>query len=121
MAWEKEQPIVDGTRVAKGDLTELRFRFVALDSDGTVVPVGAATDRPYGVLQNAPRDGEEAAVCLIGITKLWAGAALEATDLVQTDGDGNGTSTGANDAFGVTIDGAGAGEVATVAVNVLNF
>lgn len=120
MAWEQGQPLLDGTRVAGADLTGHRFRFVKLVSDGTVVPIAAATDEPYGVLQNAPRDGEEAAVCIIGITKLEAGAELTTAGDVQTDADGLGTSAGANTVHGVIIQGAGAGEIATVAVDALN-
>lgn len=120
MAWEQGQPLLDGTRVAGADLTGHRFRFVKLAADGTVEPVTAATDTPYGVLQNAPREGEEAACCLIGITKLYAGVALVTTDSVQTDASGDATDVGANVVFGVCIQGAGDGEVATVAVNTLN-
>jgi len=73
---------------AAADLSAAQYKFVKLDGNGDVVVCSAATDRPVGVLQNAPTSGQMATVQYAGITKVQADAALNEGDLVGTSADG---------------------------------
>jgi hypothetical protein len=76
MAYEFSNAAVKVTRTAGEDLSAAQFKFVKLDNgDGTVKAVDGATDRPFGVLQNAPTSGQAAEVCIVGGTKVEAGGA----------------------------------------------
>ena len=68
---------------AGANLTQ--YTFVKLTSTGTVIPCAATTDRPIGVVQDAPLSGDTATVCVIGITKLVTGAAATTGLPVATD------------------------------------
>jgi hypothetical protein len=70
MAYEIESNVLIVTVIAAADLSALQYTFVKLDSTGKAVACNAATDRPFGVLQNNPLSAEEASVCVIGGTKL---------------------------------------------------
>lgn len=87
MAFEGKQ-IQDGTRKAGADLSSSQFTWVKLDSSGDVVECAAVGDAPYGVLQNNPESGEEAVVCLLGVTKVVADADISTPGtLVGTSSD----------------------------------
>lgn len=73
MAYEIANYAVKATFVAAADLSSSQYKFVKLDSDGKVVIVSGATDRPIGVLQNAPVAGQEAEVLIVGGTKIVTG------------------------------------------------
>ena len=87
-----EGPIVmtTGHLTAGADLsTTGKYRFVKLGSvEGTGILCNNDADRPYGVLQNNPKSGEEALVMNIGITKLEAGGALADGIEIGTAADG---------------------------------
>ena len=124
MAIEGPRVMEDGHLIAGADLSAKQYYFVKLGStEGEVILPTAANDRPYGVLQNAPKDGEEALVMNIGITKLVADAALADGDEIGTSSDGQadvkvrGTDL---DEFivGVVLETvANAGEITTAAIN----
>jgi len=65
---------------ANADLSACQYRVVCIQSDGSVdLPKTAVTAIPIGILQNAPKAGQEAVVALCGsgfISKAWADAAL---------------------------------------------
>lgn len=71
------------------DLSAKQYRFVKLSS-GNVVAITSATDIPIGVLQNTPDGivGESADVCLFGVTKIEADAALSQGDWIGPSADG---------------------------------
>ena len=74
MAYEFSNSAVKVSRVAGEDLSGAQYKFVKLDNgDGTVKAVSAATDRPFGVLQNAPTSGQIAEITVVGGTKVEAG------------------------------------------------
>jgi hypothetical protein len=77
MAVEGPQP-VKWSFPAGADLSAAanQYKFVEVDSSGNVSVCNAVTDRPIGVLQNRPKQGEAAEVTISGITKLQADAAL---------------------------------------------
>jgi len=74
MAYEFSNSAVKVTRTAGADLSGAQYKFVKLDN-GTcnAVAVNGATDRPFGVLQNAPTSGQAAEVTIVGGTKVQAG------------------------------------------------
>jgi hypothetical protein len=75
---------------AGADLSSSQFRFVKLDSEGKAVVCAAITDKPVGVLQNDPGDGEEAEIMATGVTKLSADASVAIGDELGTSADGQG-------------------------------
>lgn len=86
MAWEGDQ--VKVSRVAGADLSAKQYHFVKLDANGDVVACDGATDKPFGVLQNDPASGEEASICILGISKVVADAALNEGDSIGPSADG---------------------------------
>jgi hypothetical protein len=88
MAWESPLFHLTGLVCGATSLADRQFHFVKLDGSGAVVLCAAATDRPIGVLQNAPGPGEEAQVLALGISKVVADAALSPGALIGTSADG---------------------------------
>lgn len=125
MAYEGIQ--MNKTFIAGADLSAKQFYFVKLSANNTVVACSGATDKPIGILQNDPASGGEANVCMVGVTKVSADAALTAGNLIGTSADGQadpktpGTDT-TEYICGQVISGvSNAGEIATVAINCLNI
>lgn len=99
MSWEL--PLLVLPMVAGESLTADQFTFVKVSADNTVVGCGTLGERALGILQNDPASGAEAAVMVAGVSKLVAGEALVAGDLVGTSTTGRGvkieeTATGAD-------------------------
>ena len=74
--------------IAGADLSAKQFYAVKLSADNTVIVCAGTTDKPIGILQNAPTSGQEAEVCVVGLTKVSSDAALTAGDSVGTSADG---------------------------------
>jgi len=74
--------------VAGADLSAKQYYFVKLSADNTVVVCTAATDLPFGVLQNTPASGDAAEICVVGETKVSGDADLDFGQLIGTSGDG---------------------------------
>lgn len=70
------------SKLAGEDLTAAQYLFVTLETDDALDLADAITDKPYGVLMNAPNTGEAANVKARGETKVVAAAALAVGDLV---------------------------------------
>lgn len=87
MAYFASQPL-KLTMSAGADLSAKQFYFVKISAANTVVVCSAATDKPIGVLQNAPVSGASAEIVVVGVTKINADAALSAGNLIGTSGDG---------------------------------
>lgn len=83
-----EIPGMCASFVAGGDLSAKQYHFVKLNSSGQVVIVAAATDKPLGILQNAPASGGVAEVMLAGISKVVADADLAIGDQIGASSDG---------------------------------
>lgn len=118
MAYEGPQICIPGLS-ASADLSAKQYYFVKISGAGTVTVCAAATDKPIGVLQNAPTSGQAATVCAIGVTKVSCDADLAVGDVIGTSGDGqadaktNGTDT-TEYAVGYVLDEPGAaGDLAT--------
>jgi len=62
---------------AAADLSAAQYKCVVLGSDNTWnLPKTAITAKAIGILQNAPKLGEECVVAIAGISKAWAATAL---------------------------------------------
>lgn len=122
MAYEIANYAVKITLVAGADLSALQYKFVKINSSGQAVAVAAVTDRPIGVLQNAPLSGQEAEVLVVGGTKIKAGGTLDEGNVLGTDADGDGVAkTVGTDTthyiLGTVIAPAASGEVGTAIVD----
>jgi hypothetical protein len=111
------------TLVAGADLSADQYKFVEIGTGGVVTLCNGATDRPIGVLQNAPLSGQEAEIVVAGGTKIVASASLAVGTLIGTGSTGKadaktpGTDT-TEYVVGTVILAAGAdGEIATAVVN----
>ena len=69
-------PVLDVTFEAAEDLSSYQYHFVTLDSAGKAQLMNAASDVVIGVLQNAPKSGEEATVRVLGISKVVSATSL---------------------------------------------
>lgn len=74
--------------IAGADLSAKQFYAVKLSASNTVIVCAATTDKPYGILQNAPTSGQEAEVCVVGLTKINSDAALSIGVSIGTAADG---------------------------------
>jgi hypothetical protein len=79
---------VDGTRPAGADLSSHQYKFVKLNSSGQVVICAAATDKPYGILQNKPTSGQAAEVMKNGLSKMIMAAGNTKGNVGGTDSSG---------------------------------
>lgn len=79
--------LVDSKHLAYADLSTHQFKFVKLTSNGIEL-CSAATDKPFGVLQNAPIAGEAAEVMRLGVTKVKSGGTIAIGALVGTSATG---------------------------------
>lgn len=66
------------TLVAGADLSALQYQAVKLNGSGLAVGIAANTDMPVGVLQNAPKAGQEAEIVVQGVSKIKASGAVAA-------------------------------------------
>lgn len=111
---------------ASADLSAKQYYFVKISGDYTVDVCSVDGEFAFGVLQNEPASGQAATVECTGISKVVAGEALTAGDLVGTDANGKGkiveaSNTGADIgdwAIGVCVQGAGADEIASVKLGI---
>jgi len=89
MAYDNSGSGITVTLEANADLSSKQYYFVELDTDGKVGACNAATDRPIGVLQNAPdASGKAATVLIMGISKISSNAALDENNLIGPSLDG---------------------------------
>lgn len=120
MAFEGPQIKSPGL-TASADLSSHQYKFVKLSGEKTVTICAAATDLPFGVLQNAPESGQEAEVTSIGVTKIIGTADLNYADRIGTSSGGHAIakSAGTTDYIvGEVINGnGGAGGYVTAFVN----
>lgn len=123
MAYEFSNYSVKVTLVAAADLSAKQYHFVKIDTNGKAAVVAADTDRPVGVLQNAPDAGEEAEVLIVGGTKLVASTTVDEGAILGTTSTGRAvtrvvSSDSTKYILGTAITSAGAdGVVLTAAIN----
>lgn len=124
MAFEMPGMVVP--REAAGDLSAAQYKFVKLDSNGRVAVCTAATDKPFGILQDKPAAlGRVAQVMVYGVSKVQGDANLAKGDQVGTSADGQaaayvpGTDTTKYIVGEVLEDNSVAGGFASIAFNCL--
>ncbi|HSG63301.1 MAG TPA: hypothetical protein VLA24_17890 [Pseudomonadales bacterium] len=122
MAYEGQQIGIPGL-TASADLSAKQFYFVKMSGEKTVTVCAAATDKPIGVLQNAPTSGQAANVCVVGVSKVSGDADLNFGDLIGTSADGQadaktpGTDTTEYTVGSVVNGNAAAGGLVTAVIN----
>jgi hypothetical protein len=102
--------------IAGADLSTAQFTFVKMNTtDRTVVAAGNG-DAAFGVLLNDPESGEAATVVTHGRVLVEVGTGgLTAGDSVGVDANGEAVTAASSDVIvGVCVDGASAGERATI-------
>lgn len=123
MAYSGQEQVLR-TFTAAADLSSSQFRFVELGSSGVTV-VNAATDKPIGVLQNRPKNGEDATVCVLGPTFVSADGTIAIGASIGTSADGQADSkTPGTDTtqylLGVALEAGAAGQIIGAFVNCIN-
>lgn len=86
-------PILEVNMKANSDLSAKQFFIVKQTAADTVDLTSAVTDRPFGVLSNAPKSAQAAEVVTDGIAKVvtdGSGSAIAAGDQIGTDANGRG-------------------------------
>lgn len=92
-AFEKTTLVLDWPSAA--DLTAKQFYAVQLNTSEQV-DISDATVRNLGVLQNAPNTGQDASVCLLGVSRMivdGSGTAIAAMDALAPNSSGIGVKT----------------------------
>lgn len=74
----------NSAKLAGADLSTKQYYLVKVDSNDEFVLCDDITDRPFGVLQNNPEQGQEANVQTEGNTKIVGTAALALDVVVST-------------------------------------
>ncbi len=127
MAFEFSNAAVKTTFTAGADLSAKQYHFVKIDNgDGDVVAVDNATDRPIGVLQNAPKAGQAAEVTIVGGTKVVAGGSASFGQALFTSSSATavtlafGTTASAAFSVGTFIESAAAGNVVAAVIDCAN-
>ena len=92
MAYELNPYSLNITLVAGADLSAAQYKFVKLNSSGQAILVAAATDKPIGVLQNAPASGGEANVTISGGTKFVGSGSIAVGAQIGSDANGKGAA-----------------------------
>jgi hypothetical protein len=99
-----------GFIVAGADLSAAQYRAVTLNGSGQAVRNSTAGGRIYAVLQNNPASGRACTLWRSGVTKMVAGAEIDAGEEVQSDDEGRAipAAVGSKNIIGVCVFGAGA-------------
>lgn len=87
MAMEGSLQTIPGLK-ANADLSAKQFRVMKMAAAHAVTVCAATTDKPVGVLQDAPTSGNPASVAFAGVTKAKAGGTIAAGDTVGCDANG---------------------------------
>lgn len=116
MAGAYEIPGFTFTLPSSADYDTVQFRFVTVNSSSKAVQATAA-GMAIGVQQNKPKTNEAMTIMVSGISKVTAGEAIAAGDLISVGSAGKAgvAGTTAEDVVGIALTAAGAdGEVCTV-------
>ena len=123
MAYEINNYSLKITLVAGADLSAAQYKFVEIGAGGVVTVCNGATDRPIGVLQNAPLSGQEAEVVVAGGTKVVSSGNIAIGSAIGTDASGKavaltaGTDTTKFVVGTVILPASADGEILTAVVN----
>ena len=103
---------------AAAAVTKYEFVTIAGQSDGEVADCSSAGEIAIGVAQNTAATGQAVRVCVLGVTKVNAGAAVTKGDTLQTDATARAiAAASADEVMGVAIEtAAAAGDVITALI-----
>lgn len=87
MATSSGTLVISGV-TASADLSSKQYHFVEVSGVLTVASCNATTDKSLGILQNDPTSGAAASVAIMGTSKITAGGAITAGDLIAPKADG---------------------------------
>lgn len=118
-------PKLDWGVLANSDLSDKQFTFVkhhGTASNDSVVAIAAQTDIALGVLNNAPKAGQEAEVVFTGVQKVKLGGTVARGDFIGHDAAGLGitravASAGTGKVYGKALESGVAGQVISVVLN----
>ena len=92
------------------------------NGDSVIVGTGGCNPYPIGVVQNSPCAGEEAEVCIFGISKVYycCATAVNVGDFIRSSSVGQGEyAANACAANAIALQAAGAGASATITAFIL--
>lgn len=123
MSWSNQQRNV--ALKANSDLSAKQYLILELQTSDINLADVAGYDRGYGVLQNHPKSGENATVCVEGESRVVAGAAVTVGDYIAANSSGfaitvasGGTRrAGASLVMGRALSTAASGSVFTAAID----
>lgn len=103
---------------AAAAVTKYEFVTIAGQSDGECADCSSAGEIAIGVAQQAAAAGQAVRVCVLGVTKVNAGAAVTKGDTLQTDATARAiAATTADEVLGVAVEAAAAaGDVITAII-----
>lgn len=79
--------------VAGEDLSDHQFKFVTINNDGDAELVSTSNEAVFGILQNAPEQGEQCQIMVAGISKVQVDAdGFSKGDYIVCDNDGLATA-----------------------------
>jgi len=127
MAYDFSNSAVKASFTAGENLSAKQYHFVKIDNGtGDLVAVSGATDRPIGVLQNAPTSGQIAEVTIVGGTKIKAGGSASAGQACFASASATavtlafGTTASAAYSVGTFIEPAASGAITTAVIDCAN-
>ena len=94
---------------ARANAALTQYRIVSVAADSSVDAATASTANVVGIVQNSPGAGDGARVCVGGVSKLEAGAAVTAGSLIVAVAGGRGSMkilTAGDSYIGVALTGA---------------
>lgn len=110
-----EAILLNYTRKAASDLSASQYCFVKQAATGRVSVCSSSGENAFGVLQDTPTAIDRAAnVCVLGVTKVVAGATVAIGSLVQTDASGRAIDVAGGVVLGEAVSGGGVGEVISI-------
>jgi hypothetical protein len=120
MAEYGDRAVLWGAKAAV-DLSGPTYRIGLLDSNGEADLTTAAADKVFGIIQNVPESGEEAALLASGISKVRAGNTIARNDYFMSDASGTAVvanSTATTKVIGQAITASASGGLFTGYINI---
>jgi len=112
---------IPGLKAGAAIVAADQYKFVKLNAARQVILCAATTDKPIGILQNAPvGSGDEVSVAVMGVSKVQGDANLAVGDSVGTSADGQAAAYTVADTTKyivgqVVLDNSAAAGIATIA------
>jgi hypothetical protein len=123
MAYEQQQICI--SKAAASDLSANQYCFVKMSGSGadTVTVCTAQGEQAIGVLQNKPKTGQPARICICGVTKLYSDDIIDDQEQITTETNGHADIAASSDyVLGISLHGGTCadGDIITAAVNCIS-